>query len=383
VAGGDLGGAAQRRIGSIVAGKYQLSRILGVGGMGAVYEALHLFTSREVAVKLLHEDFAALPAVAKRFLQEAKATIHLKHPSIIEVLDAGQEADGKLYVVFELLRGEPFSAALRAATLPAEELVTVFIHLFDALQVAHDAGIVHRDIKPENVFLVRGVPFPGRIKLLDFGIARRVTGKVGDGITQVGAVLGTPRYMSPEVMMGEAVDPYADLWSMMVMMYRAFVGRLPFQGDTPEALLKMMVVKRAAPVSSVAPEVPAELASIIEKGLQVDRKLRYRTAAEVAQELRLYAPHLAGAAAPASNETDRPSMTSLPARPRIEVAVQDSQEWRPTQPGSSQYAWESALREIDAETAALEGGDAAGPTRLVDPAAPPKKSWLPGWLKRK
>ena len=383
----DFTGSAQKRVGSIIAGKYQLNRVLGVGGMGAVYEALHMFTNRTVAVKLLHEDFAVLPAVARRFLQEAKATIDLKHPSIIEVLDAGQEADGKLYVVFEMLEGSSFSAALRSAEVGYEELLNLFAHLFDALQVAHENGIVHRDIKPENVFLVEGEDFPGRVKLLDFGIARRVTGKVGDGITQVGAVLGTPLYMSPEVMMGEAVDPHADLWSMGVMMYRAFAARLPFQGDTPEALLKMIVMRRGDRLKKVAPDLPDELTEIIEKALQVDRKRRWQSAIEVAQAIRVFAPFVGAPAMVAKSMTAANRVTALPPRPNIPLPTpnaMDSQEWKPTQKGDSQYAWESALKEIEGEIEALEDEVEEPFPELTAPPEPEKpKGWLSKIFKRK
>jgi len=394
----DYSELAKLRLGSMVAGKYHLRRILGVGGMGAVYEASHTFTERDVAVKLLHEDFAALPTVAKRFLAEAKATIGIKHPSIVEVIDAGQERDGKLYLVFEMLRGKSFASALRSKALGLDELVEIFAYLFDALAAAHDRGVVHRDVKPENVYVCEDEEFPGRIKLIDFGIARRVTGKVGDGLTQVGAVLGTPLYMSPELMMGEAVDVAADLWAMGVMMYRSFGGRLPFKGKTPEALLRAIVMQQAPVLSELAPNLPLELVSIVERSLHVDRKKRWPDAREVGEALRRFAPHIQ---APyedlRTRETTEVYKRDLAAMSRrrgsdtpatgndLVAPTPATQAWAPAQiEQPKQHAWESALGEIEGEIAALEKtsalADDTGPAKPRPPTARPKRPKSGGGL---
>ena len=399
----DYGELAQLRIGSMVAGKYHLRRILGVGGMGAVYEAMHTFTEREVAVKLLHEDFAMLPSVAKRFLAEAKATIDIKHPSIVEVLDAGQERDGKLYLVFEMLRGKSFASALRAKTMSLEELVEAFAYLYDALTVAHERGIVHRDIKPENIFITDEDEYPDRVKLIDFGIARRVTGRVGDGLTQVGAVLGTPLYMSPELMMGEAVDPAADLWSMGVMMYRAFGGRLPFKGKTPEELLRCIVMKKAPVLSELAPNLPIELATIVERALHVDRKKRWPTAVEVSEALRRFAPEIkAPYEIPLGREATVVEKRDLGAVSRNRASAHPTSAGDsnpPTAataawaPGSlpeppTQHAWEAALGEIEGEIDTLKkradiAVELGTPRPRPETAKPQRSGLFSRWRKKK
>jgi serine/threonine protein kinase len=365
---------ARGRVGQLVAGKYQLLRPLGVGGMGAVYESQHLFTQRPVAVKLLHENYAKLPHVAKRFLEEAKATVHLRHPSVIEVLDAGQEADGKLYVVFELLRGRTLATALKGTVAP-DVLLEAFIHLADALSEAHAQNLVHRDIKPENVFLVDGVPFPGRVKLLDFGIARQATGKVGDGLTQIGAVLGTPLYMSPEIMMGEHVEPAADLWSLGVTMFRAFGGRMPFTGDRPEAILRAILMQPTPSLREANPRVPEALAAIVEQTLAVERERRLETASALAAALRGLTPHVAAPAAVAAPQRDVPTAPIRDRSPLVRLAPAEP-DALPTDVEPTRPAWEDALAEIEAENRALETAPPPEPA----PAAPTRAGG--GWLGR-
>ena len=148
------GERAQERVGDQIAGRYRLLRLLGAGGMGAVYEALHEFTQRRVAVKLMHPHFARSAQAAERFVREARAPSSIGHPGIVEVLDGGRAEDGSLYLVLELLEGETLAARMRDRRMSPAELATIAIELLDALQAAHAAGFVHRDIKPENVFLV-------------------------------------------------------------------------------------------------------------------------------------------------------------------------------------------------------------------------------------
>src|SRR5262245_42595474 len=182
----DYGERAHERVGSLIAGRYRLERLLGSGGMGAVYEAVHEFTQRRVAVKLMHPAFARSKIAAERFVREAQAPSSIGHQGIVEVLDGGRAEDGALYLVLELLQGETLAAAIRGGALSPVRLVPIALELLDALGAAHDAGFVHRDIKPDNVFLVADDDGTSRVKLLDFGVISVLSDE--PGLTQAGAV---------------------------------------------------------------------------------------------------------------------------------------------------------------------------------------------------
>ncbi len=188
-------------MGRVVADKYRITRVLGIGGHGAVFEAQNTWTERRVALKLLVGPSALHPEIAERFLREARASTRVAHPNIVEVLDMGRDAaDGTLYIVQELLHGEDLRELLRRErTLDPHQLIEVLAPVMDALATAHGLGVVHRDLKPAHIFLLRGAD--GRIvsKLIDFGVSR-----MGEGagetneLTHTGALLGTPDYISPE-----------------------------------------------------------------------------------------------------------------------------------------------------------------------------------------
>ena len=202
--------AAVARIGNTIAGKYRLNRLIGVGGIGAVYAAVHQFTGRHVALKLIDPMVASYEGYAARFLREARAAAEIGHPAICDVLDAGQESDGSLYLALELLEGRTLDAAIEAGDLRFEELCRVGVQLLEGLAAAHDRGIVHRDIKPDNIFLARK---DGElvIKILDFGIAKLYAGNADDpATTRAGLTVGTPAYLSPEQAVGGAITPASD-----------------------------------------------------------------------------------------------------------------------------------------------------------------------------
>lgn len=362
-----------QRIGSVVAGKYTLKKVLGVGGMGAVYEAVHSFTDRTVAVKLLHGDFSRMTEVGKRFLHEAKATTSLEHPCILEVLDAGQDTDGRLYLVFEYLRGRTLTQALASKPPSLEDVVRVFVHVLDALAIAHAQGIVHRDIKPGNIFLCDDKPFPERVKLIDFGIARRSSQRVGDGLTAAGTILGTPSFMSPELLLGEPVDPAADLWAMSVSMYAGLTNKKPFRGRDPNAIVADMMQSNLQRVDVRRPEVPSEIASIIHRGLIVERKQRWPSAAAMADALRAAAPYLEAPAARPSQQVDLPEIQ--PAA----TAASAEEEWVATEAVEVKPDWRVALDEIKGEIGDL--GPAASPLPTTAASGVPSlwkraTSWL-------
>ena len=222
----------QERLGTTLAEKYRIDRIVGRGGMGVVFSATHLWTGRPVAVKLLLPGLADDAGLVKRFLREARAAAGLRHPNVVDVLDMGSEPDGTVYLVLEMLVGESLDAVLeRHGRLTLRELAAWVVPVCDAVGAAHGQGIVHRDLKPENIFLHRpaeGVTLP---KLLDFGIAK-VLGTGTSKQTAVGSVIGTLHYMSPEQAEGRAdVGPRSDVWALGVVLYECLTGRMPFDGS--------------------------------------------------------------------------------------------------------------------------------------------------------
>jgi tRNA A-37 threonylcarbamoyl transferase component Bud32 len=278
---------AEKRVGTRVAGKYQLERLLGAGGMGAVYEAEHSFTRRRVAVKLMHPMFARSGIAAERFLREAQAPGTIGHDGIVEVLDGGHDADGSLYLVLELLEGETLSKALERGRPSLQWLVVVMTELLDALDAAHAAGFVHRDIKPENVFLVPTDGDEPQVKLLDFGVAGVLAeeGARKPNLTRAGAVLGTPLYMSPEQALGRRVDARTDLWAVGAILYQALTGKPPFAGGNVQQLIVSISTEEHLPLSVAMPGLPLRMVKVVEKALEKDPELRWQSASEMAEAL--------------------------------------------------------------------------------------------------
>lgn len=326
---------AEKRVGERIAEKYELRSVLGAGGMGAVYEAHHEFTGRTVALKLLHPQVAKVPIAADRFLREARAAASVPHEAIADVLDAGREPDGTLYVVFEKLEGEDLGAAILGRRMPPDKLVEVTIEVLGGLGAAHEAGIIHRDVKPGNIFVLPDRE-DGRVraKLLDFGVAR-VQPRERDGrpLTQAGMVVGTPFYMSPEQMCGEEIDQRADLWSMCVVLFVALAGRLPFHSKSYVALVTEMLKVGPPSLAAARPDLPDALCRAVSRGLSPQIDKRHPTAAELAAELR--------EARAAFKPVPPPVVQAPPEPPKNPVRQQTREIQRP--------AWESALDDIESE----------------------------------
>ncbi|HEY8432822.1 MAG TPA: serine/threonine-protein kinase [Sandaracinaceae bacterium] len=283
---GTTSATAGARIGETVAGKYRLNRLIGQGAIGAVYAAVHQFTGRHVALKLIDPRVAAHEGYAARFLREARAAAQIGHPAICDVLDAGQEADGSLYLALELLEGRTLEAAIEANDLRRDEIVKVGIELLEGLAAAHDRGIVHRDIKPDNVFLTWDEQGELHVKLLDFGVAKNTKGGPEVFTTQQGAVLGTPYYMSPEQAAGDPVDVRADIWSAGAVLFHALTGRPPFDEDTYNRLIAKLLNQDPPRVREVRPDVPEWLAAVIDRALLRDVSARWQSARTMAEALR-------------------------------------------------------------------------------------------------
>jgi serine/threonine-protein kinase len=267
---------AERRLGTVVAGRWRLEAVLGIGGMATVFAAREA-DGRAVAVKILHADHAADPSLSARFLQEAAVSRHLKHPGIVEILEVG-EADGTPLLVMERLEGETLGDRWQRleGRLSVEVVLPIVWAVLDVLAATHAAGIVHRDIKPFNIF----VGHDGSVRVLDFGLAR-VRGMAGpEGMqTRAGAALGTPAFMAPEQACGrlDLLDGRADLWSVGATMVTLLTGRLLREGPISEQIARARTDAPLA-LAALAPELPEELHLIVDRALAMEIQHRWPSA---------------------------------------------------------------------------------------------------------
>jgi serine/threonine-protein kinase len=269
----------ERRVGTTLRGKWTLERLLGVGGMAAVYESVHTKLGRRDAVKILHPAIAHSADARQRFEQEAFAVNRLQHPGAIEVRDIEVTEDGAPFLVMELLEGESLADRLRSrGPLAAEEVFRYAEQILDVLAAAHAAGIVHRDIKPDNLFLLRD----GRVKVLDFGVARLRQRNAPGTPTRTGALIGTVAYMAPEQVSGRSdLDGRADIFSVGATMFRLITGQHLYPTDNELQLIMQMATEPAPAVRSVCPGLPEGMARVIDRALAFDREQRYPDAASM------------------------------------------------------------------------------------------------------
>jgi serine/threonine protein kinase len=274
-------------IGKIFDRKYRLTRLIGEGGMGAVYEAEHTVIERRVAVKVMHKEFSSSQEVVDRFFREAQASSAIGHPNIIEIFDVGLSEDGTAFIVMELLEGECLSDYLkRERWMAPSSAVSVILQVLSALAKAHEKGIIHRDLKPDNIFLAIDNRGRQEVKLLDFGIAK-VQGELeGDqGLTKTGTVLGTPNYMSPEQARGKEIDGRIDIWAAGVMLYQMLSCELPFEGDSYNAVLSDILLEMPEPIGRRVPNLPEGLSRVVEKAMEKDRDRRYLNVQAMMEDL--------------------------------------------------------------------------------------------------
>ena len=262
-------------------GPYLVLKQLGQGGMGTVYLARDTRLNRKLALKVMLPNFAAIPASRERFLREARAAAQISHDNVVTVYEA-DERDGIPYIAMQYLQGYPLDEYLKKKGNPSiPQVLRIARETVAGLAAAHRLGLVHRDIKPGNLWLEAP---GGRIKVLDFGLAKPVKADVE--LTQHGAVIGTPAYMSPEQARGNRVDARSDLFSLGAVLYRLVTGRLPFRGDTSMAVLMALASEEPLPVRAINPDVPEAFAELIHKLLAKDPSRRLPTADDVAKVLR-------------------------------------------------------------------------------------------------
>jgi eukaryotic-like serine/threonine-protein kinase len=281
-------------IGATLAGRYEIVRRIGEGGMGAVYEARHTLIGKRVAVKVLLEKFLTKSDFVARLLQEARLASSIGHENIVDVTDFGTTDDGRSFVVMEFLDGEALSQlVMREAPLPIERSLRIARQVASALGAAHAKGIYHRDIKPENVYLIRrgDADF---VKVVDFGISKAVKqGGNEEGpevyrLTHTGLLLGTPLYMSPEQARGdEDLDHRVDIWATGVMMYECLTGEVPFRANNYLGIISQVLTHTAAPPSKVRPElgIPDAVEAVVMRAMEKDRTRRYAAMADLEHDL--------------------------------------------------------------------------------------------------
>ncbi len=273
-------------LGTSVGGRYPILGILGQGGMGAVYRSVQPLVEREVAVKLvLPSQDANRELATQRFLREAKAIAKLDHPAIVTLHDFGVEEDGTAFMVMELVQGQTLSRALRGQRVPRARLVEICLEVLEALEVAHEQGLVHRDLKPENVMLLDRAVGRHTVKVLDFGLAKLVEAGASSGpqLTKSGAVFGTPQYMAPEQALGEEVDHRTDLYALGVILFQGLAGRPPYESDQALVLMRAHV---SAPIPALPRDVGPGLAAVGHRALAKERGERFEDASAMGDALR-------------------------------------------------------------------------------------------------
>jgi serine/threonine-protein kinase len=313
-------------IGATLAGRYEIVRRIGEGGMGAVYEAKHVLIGKRVAVKVLLEKFLTKSDFVARLLQEARLASSIGHENIVDVTDFGTTDDGRSFVVMEFLDGEALSQlVMREAPLPVERSLRIARQVASALGAAHAKGIYHRDVKPENVYLVRRGE-TDFVKVVDFGISKAVKqggNEGGDGaesyrLTHTGLLLGTPLYMSPEQARGdEDLDHRVDIWALGVMMYECLTGEVPFRANNYLGIISQVLTHTAAPPSAVRPElgIPDAVEAVVMRAMAKDRTQRYQAMADLERDLeRLLAGDL-NVGLPLANDGGAPA-APLPEPPK-------------------------------------------------------------------
>jgi serine/threonine protein kinase/Tfp pilus assembly protein PilF len=282
-------GQADSLVGHTI-GHYKISKRIGTGGMGDVYLATDMTAGRKAALKLLPERFTGNAERLKRFQQEAHAVVGLNHPNIVTIYEIGEDHSTH-YIASELIEGETLRQRLVRGRMEVGEAIDVAIQVASALAAAHETGIVHRDIKPENIMLRPD----GYVKVLDFGIAKLAEQEVPLTVptdealllveTNLGSILGTVRYMSPEQACGAPVDERTDIWSLGVVLYEMVTGHAPFTGETPGEVMASILEKEPPPLTSYVAHTPAELQQIISKTLRKERAERYQSAHELLEAL--------------------------------------------------------------------------------------------------
>src|SRR6266536_1437668 len=286
--------------GTLLGARYQILKILGQGGMGAVYQARDQELDRIIAVKVIRPELASNPSILQRFKQELILSRHVTHKNVVRIFDLC-EAEGTKFITMEFVEGEDLRTVLRhRGKFSARKAVAVVQQICRALEAAHAEGVIHRDLKPQNIMRDP----QGRIVVMDFGLARSLE---FDGMTQTGALVGTLEYMSPEQALGAVLDQRSDLFAVGLIFYELLTGKAPYKADTAIASLMKRTHERAVPASDVDASVPVSLSMIVSRCLERDPKDRYESATELLRELDAWSSDPALATIPASHASVPPT----------------------------------------------------------------------------
>jgi len=274
-------------------GKYKIEKLLGAGGMGEVYLALDTMLNRTVALKFLPRELETRERVVRRFLREAQATARLSHPNIATLYNV-EEHNGRHFILMEYIDGEPLSRLLRREKISIKNVLKYAIQIAEALAEAHEHGVLHRDIKPGNILINR----KEQVKVLDFGLAKFIDTSIegtmsadaaNDDLTREGVLVGTPRYMSPEQILGKEVDQRADIFAFGILLYEMIAGQHPFKVSNNQQLVVAITTEDPPPIRSYNADVPEDLVAVVSKALNKKVEDRYKSAKEMGKELRALA----------------------------------------------------------------------------------------------
>jgi serine/threonine-protein kinase len=334
----------------LLSGKYKLGRLIGEGGMGAVYEAEHTGLDAKVAVKVLSEGGALDQKALTRFRREARAMGAIRHENVVAVLDTGTDENGVPFLVMELLEGESLAAMLRRERAVVASLaIWIGTQVLSGLTAAHAKGVIHRDLKPGNVFVARQADASHKVKILDFGISKLAQASDSMNVTADGALVGTPNFMAPEQITGQGpIDSRVDIYAVGVLLYRLVTGRLPFVGKGADELYKKILAGAPVPPSKRQPDLPIALEAVILKAMAREREDRYPDAASFRAALQDIArglpdgelPRLssampiAGKATLAVEADEASEMNTVPAAPASVRRAAERAEPSPSSPSS-------------------------------------------------
>jgi serine/threonine protein kinase len=298
-----------RMVGALLAGRYQIKRLRGEGGMGRVYEAEHIEIGKRVAVKVLHPAYSRTPDLVERFRREARAASRIEHPNVVNVTDFGTTAEGSLFFVMEYIEGIELGLLIhRVGPLTINHALRITEQMCAALQAAHDAGVIHRDLKPENILLVgpanatrapnghgaqpggEAVATPDLVKVLDFGIAKSDeiddSPRIGKRLTRPGVAMGTPEYMAPEQAAGHPADPRSDIYAVGSILYEMLTGIPPYDGENVMEILHKKANEPPRPIVELRPDVPAQVVALVDRAMARDPGARPQSMAVLARQIR-------------------------------------------------------------------------------------------------
>ena len=312
-----LSGAADL-VGSVIADRYHVIRKLGEGGMGQVYLAEHVRMGRKSAVKVMNPGMVHDADAISRFNREAANASQITHPNVAAIYDFGETSDGLIYLAMEFVEGEPLTTIIAAAgALPPARAASIIRQTGDALAVAHEFGIVHRDLKPDNIMIARNRDGSDCVKVVDFGIAKAANIEA-QKVTRTGLIVGTPEYMSPEQLAGDALDGRSDIYSLALVGFAALTGQLPFPSETAQEAMIMRLTDRPRTLAEMKPGIawPAELQAVMDRALAREAASRYTSASQFGRDFALAIERMPENVA----RNARTSVVDAPPLPRTKVA---------------------------------------------------------------